>query len=370
MKIAIIGSHGYPFVYGGFETFVKELSERLIKLDDTEITVYCRKNYFKSFPKTVNGINLVYIYTIKRKKLAQLVHSFLSTLHVSFGNYDIIYVLNSGNGLFGLIPKIFGKKTIINVDGIEWERPKWKGLGAKFFLLTSFVATKLFDVVVTDSVEMQKIYKRKFNYDSVFIPYGEDLRFSKNPDLLEKWELTSKRYYLVVGRLIPDNNIEFIISEFTKSNSKLELVIVGDDILKSDFSRRIMSNKHKKLKFLRYISDHDELNELFCNCFAYIHGHEFGGTNPTLLQALASNLIIFAIDTVFSREVLENEKYGFLFKKEEYSLSNLLEYKEANNMALNKDKIMTVNRINEFYRWDKIVKEYSLLFKKLSEKEK
>ena len=366
MKIAIIGSHGYPFIYGGFETFVQELSERIINYSDIEITVYCRKNYFSTFPENINGIKLVYINTIKRKSLAQLIHSFRSIIHATFNNFDILYILNSGNGIFGIIPKIFKVKTIINVDGIEWKRPKWKGLGAKYFLLSSFIATKIFDIIITDSMEMQKIYKNKFNCDSMYIAYGEERRVSTHKEILLKWNIEPYNYYLVVGRLVPDNNIELIIDEFINSNSRLELVIVGDDILKDSFSKRIIANKNKKLKFLGYVFDHDELNELFCNCFAYIHGHEFGGTNPTLLQALASNIPIFALDTVFSREVLDNDKYGFLFVKEKNFLANLIKSKEKNSKEIEHYRDKTFERINDFYKWDEIVSKYYNIFIQLN----
>jgi len=162
MRIAIIGSRGYPYVYSGYETFVKELVERLVKRD-YDITVYCHKNLFKSFPKQVNGVNLVYISTIEKKSLSQLVHSIQSITHACFRDFDIILVVNSANGPFGLITRLFGKKTAINVDGLEWLRPKWKGLGAKYFYWASRMATRLYDVIITDSDEVQKFYEHEFN---------------------------------------------------------------------------------------------------------------------------------------------------------------------------------------------------------------
>jgi len=105
LKIAIIGSRGYPYVYSGYETFVKELSERLVK-KNISVVVYCHKNLFKERPKKVNGVNLVYIPTIERKSLSQLVHSFQSMLHAVFSDADIILAVNSANGPFGFISKI------------------------------------------------------------------------------------------------------------------------------------------------------------------------------------------------------------------------------------------------------------------------
>src|SRR5579872_1277376 len=122
MKIDIIGSRGYPYVYSGYENFVKELVERLVK-QNIEVVVYCHKNLFKSYPAEVNGVKLKYFSTIESKALSQLIHSFQTMLHACFQKYDVVLVVNSANGPFGLFTKIFQKKTAINVDGLEWLRP-------------------------------------------------------------------------------------------------------------------------------------------------------------------------------------------------------------------------------------------------------
>ena len=140
MKLAIIGTRGYPYVYGGFETFAKELSERLVK-NGVEVHIYCQKNLFDQRPAIVNGIHLHYIPTIETKSLNQIVHSFLSIVHATFSRVDVILVVNLAAGPMGWIPKLTGKKTMINVDGLEWLRPKWKGLGATYFRFAAKIAT-------------------------------------------------------------------------------------------------------------------------------------------------------------------------------------------------------------------------------------
>ena len=129
LKIAIIGSRGYPYVYSGYETLVKELSERLV-LKGHKVRVYCHSSLFKKKPRHVNGIELIYTPSIETKLLSQIVNSFFSFIHVCFSNIDVVFVVNSANGPFGILTKLFGRKTCINVDGLEWLRPKWKGLGS------------------------------------------------------------------------------------------------------------------------------------------------------------------------------------------------------------------------------------------------
>lgn len=365
MKIAIIGSRGYPYVYSGYETFVKELVERLVKRD-YKITVYCHKNLFNSFPKQVNGVNLVYIHTIEKKSLSQFVHSIQSITHACFNNFDIILAVNSANGPFGLITRLFGKKTAINVDGLEWLRPKWKGLGAKYFYWASKMATKLYDVIITDSNEMQKVYEREFGAKSTVIAYGANIRESKNPELINQWGLQPNTYYLIVGRLIPDNNADLIVREFVASQSTKKLVIVGDVPYSDAYASAIKSVKDPRMVFTGYVNDQNLLAELYHNCFAYFHGHEFGGTNPTMLKALAYGCAICALDTVFNREMLNNDEYGLFFSKKKGYLESLILSIEAEPGKLITYKQKSRTRIAENYTWKKITDQYDSLFKSMA----
>ena len=364
MKIAILGSRGYPYVYSGYETFVKELAERLVK-KGISVTVYCHKNLFDEHPPIVNGINLVYLPTIEKKSLSQFIHTFQSMLHAVFQDYDIILVVNSANGPFGFISKIFRRKTAINVDGLEWLRPKWKGLGAKYFYWASKLSTKFYDVIINDSYSMADIYKKEFNAESVVIAYGANIRYSKNPELIQKWNLKKHDYYLVVGRLIPDNNADIIIREFVASNSTKKLVIVGDVPYKDDYAEKIKSTEDDRILFTGYIKDQDELSELYHNCFAYIHGHEFGGTNPTMLQALACGCAVIALDTVFTREMCDGDKHALYFNKESGNLKRLIEGVETDDSILKKLRNSSRSRIIENYTWDKITNQYIELFNKM-----
>lgn len=194
MRIAIIGTHGYPYVYGGFETFAKELSERLVN-QGVSVTIYCRRNNFSEFPKEVNGIRLVYLPTINTKTAAQLVHSFLSVIHALFQKFDVVLVVNPANGPFGVLFKMSRVKSLINTDGLEWLRPKWKGLGAKYFFWAAKVATKLYDEVVCDSERMAEIYKDLFQCESNVIAYGANVRYSENAALIEEWRIEKNEYY-------------------------------------------------------------------------------------------------------------------------------------------------------------------------------
>ena len=364
MKIAIIGSRGYPYVYSGYETFVTELVERLVPMG-VEVRVYCHRNLFKERPKTKNGVELVYIPTIEKKSLSQLIHSFQSMLHVCFSRTDVVLVVNSANGPFGAIARIFNKKTAINVDGLEWLRPKWKGLGAKYFYWASKISTKLYDHIINDSEAMRLYYLNEFQCDSTVIAYGANIRESTNASLIKKWNLEVDDYYLIVGRLIPDNNADVIIREFSNSSSKKKLVVVGDVPYQDSYADKIKGIEDDRLVFTGYITDQDELAELYHNCFAYFHGHQYGGTNPTMLKALAYGCAIIALDTVFTREMLADDEYGLYFTKDENNLKKLIEFCEKNQVKLNSLKLNSRSRIKENYTWEKITQQYYDLFTKI-----
>jgi len=364
INISIIGTRGYPYVYSGYETFVKELSERLIH-KDCDVTIYCHKGLFDKRPKKLNGINLKYIPTIETKILSQPIHSFFSIIHACFSKTEVVLVVNSANGPFGLITKLFRKPTIINVDGLEWLRPKWKGFGSIYFKWASKMATLFYDQIINDSEEMRKVYLDLFKRDSKVIAYGANIRKSKNPDLITTWNIKPREYYLVIGRLIPDNNADLIINGFLKSNSKKKLVIVGDVPYKDSYASNLKKIKDDRLIFTGYVKDQEVLAELYHNCYTYIHGHEFGGTNPTMIKAMAYGCAILALGTVFNKEMLQKGKFGLFFKKELLSITKMIDYCEKENLLIDKLRSESVNGITKKYNWDFVTKQYLEVFKTL-----
>jgi glycosyltransferase involved in cell wall biosynthesis len=364
MTVAIIGSRGYPYVYSGYETFVKELSERLVK-KGIHVKVYCHKNLFKDRPRTVNGIELIYIPTIETKSLSQLIHSFLSMMHACIGKTDVILAVNAANGPWGLIARIFGKPTCINVDGMEWLRPKWKGLGSKYFHFSAWLATKWYDRIITDAEEMRKVYLEEFKKDSTVIAYGANIRYPKDTSAIAQFGLSQQDYYLVVGRLIPDNNADLIVREFLAAGSTKKLVIVGDVPYKDKYAQLIKSAASENVLFLGYITNSEILAELYHHCFAYLHGHEFGGTNPTMLKAMAYGCAILALDTRFNHEMLSGDRFGLFFTKTPQSLAVLMQNVEHQPDLLEELRGKSREALTDKYNWDHITDAYIALLNDL-----
>lgn len=367
MKIAIIGTRGYPYVYGGFETFAKELSERLVT-QDVEVHIYCQKNLFTERPQKVNGIRLHYIPTVKSKSFNQLVHSFFSIVHASFSSVDVILVLNLAAGPMGWIPKLTGKKTMINVDGLEWLRPKWKGPGAFYFKVAAQLASKLYDLVITDADAMQEIYLKEFHTESTVIAYGAPPYAKADLSLLNNFEIKDKDYYLIVGRLVPDNNADLIIRGFMGAQTDKKLIVVGDVPYRDKYAEDIKKMAGDRILFVGYINDSQHLMALYQGCFAYFHGHQYGGTNPAMLKAMSNNCAILALNTVFNREMLSNGQFGMFFEANENSVTEAMNRLERDNSLTDAMRKNVSLGLNEKYNWDSVTNKYKSAMLKLHNK--
>ena len=367
LKIAIIGSRGYPYVYSGYETFVKEIAERLV-LRGVEVHVYCHKNLFQSYPPVIKGIMLHYIPTIEKKSLSQLVHSTLCMLHTLGKGYDALLVVNAANGPLGIIPRLTGTRTLINVDGMEWLRPKWKGLGSKYFYFAARMATKLYDLIITDADAMRAVYLKEFNKDSKVIAYGAPDISRQSFELNPAWGLQSGDYYLIVGRLIPDNNADLIIDGFLAANSSKKLVVVGDVPYQDEWAEKLKSISHPNLLFLGYVTHAAELMALYQHCFVYLHGHEFGGTNPTMLKAMASQCAILALNTSFNREMLQDGSFGLFFDKLPAAVARQMTRLEQQPEHVKELRNKVSKGLTEKYNWDAITESYLDAIKSLTHK--
>jgi len=356
VKIAIIGSHGFNVVYGGFETFIREL---IINMSNRDIRfiVYARRHTVNVFePYSSEKITIVNLRTIERKNLVQFTHSLNATFRSFFIQCDIVLYVNIANAPFALIQKLFTRrKVIICVDGIEWKRKKWNLIGKGYFYLCARFSKYCTHHLIADSKEIVSQYKNQFKAESKYISYGANTYFSEK----EKIEFEPNSYYLIIGRIIPDNNIDFLINHLLRSNTKKQIVLVGELKKCYKYQNDIIKIADYRVIKVGLITSISRLNLLLKNCFCYLHGHEFGGTNPILLQALGNGALTFALNTAYNREVI-SDKYGLLFDKNSFThkIKNIEDGKEN----YNKIKILAKEYINEKYNWKSVVEQYYELF--------
>lgn len=364
-KIALIGTRGVPARYGGFETCAEELSVRLSE-NGYDVTVYCRNDNWEKDRKEYKKVHLVLLPYFHSKALQTFSHTALSTLHALFRHYDAIIVFNVANSIFAAKLLLFGNRVVINVDGLEWKRKKWGFLGRSYFKFSEYIASKIGAKIISDSRGIQNYYLEKFKKESHFIAYGANIGKSINPDIISEYNLVKNEYFLVVSRLEPENNADLIISAFEKIDSNNKLVIVGGTNYKSIFAERLRRTKDPRIIFLGPVYKDGHLRELYCNCYAYIHGNEVGGTNPALLQAMGYGNCVLGLDVIYNREVIEDN--GLLYSKNASDLKAKLDYTLENPEKVKEFGELAAKRIKSEYTWDKITREYEALLAEIIKK--
>ncbi len=363
MRIAIIGTRGVPAQYGGFETCAEELGRRLVR-NGHSVDVFCRSSYFQEKLGQHEGMKLVYLPSLSLKSLDTLSHSLLSLLVASRKPYDIILVFNPGNGLFLWLPKLFGQKTVLNVDGLEWKREKWSRTGRFYHKLAARAATKLADVLVADSRAIAKCYAEEFKKETEFISYGAELESGRDRSVLRKHGLEPGEYFLQVTRFEPENNPLLSVRAFEHLKTDKKLVLVGGVKYPSRYSREISEATDGRICLTGFIYDRDILRELRAHCLAYVHGNEAGGTNPALLQAMASGCFVIARDVVFNREVLEDA--GIYFARNPEDLAAKMRWAIENAASLDRFREKASAIISSRYNWDDVARSYEKVFSGLA----
>jgi glycosyltransferase involved in cell wall biosynthesis len=348
-----------------------ELAPRWVQAGH-QVIVYCRKSHFDKRPPEWKGVKLIYLPSIEHKVLSTLSHSLLAALHASFSLSDVVFVWNAANGPFGWILRLVGKKAAINVDGMEWLRPKWQGIGGIYFKWAARAATRAFSVVITDADEMKRLYLKEFGVETTYIAYGANIELSEHPEVLEQYGLTPRNYYLIASRLVADNNADLIVKAFVSSNCQRQLAIAGGADYKGNKQERAFLDDLKaaandRVKFLGHIDSSDHIKELHHHCFAYIHGHQFGGINPSLLKALGFSNCILALNTPFNSEVLDGGRYGLLFEKDVADLEAKINHLEAHPEVAEEFRQRATEPIRDRFNWDLVAQQYLDVFEEMQQ---
>lgn len=366
LRIAIFGGRGIPSTYSGTETFFIELAPRLVARGH-EVIVYCRKALFKERPSEYKGVRLIYLPSIETKNLGTLTHTLACMIDVLRRDVDAMLVTNVANAFHCVIPRLFGQNCAINVDGIEWERGKWGRLGKAYFYFNAKMAGKILPKgIITDAYAMRKLYLEKFNTPSACIAYGGNIEASSDPQVVRKYGLEPNGYYLIASRLVPENNAALIVEGFNKATTRRVLAIAGDANYRSPFVSELKSRSGDRVRFLGHVDSIEDIKELHCNSYAYIHGHMMGGTNPALLKALGYGNCILAHDNAFNAEVLGD--YGLLFK-DAAELAEKIDLIEQKPELAQCYRLRAPERIRTVYNWERVADQYEELFYQLADGE-
>lgn len=363
MRIAIFGSRGIPHTYGGAEAFLEELAPRLAARGH-RVTVYCRRSLFQNRPRRYRGVDLVYLPSVETKVLGTPTHTLACMLNVLVRPVDVFLVLNIVNGFHCLLPRLLGKTFAINVDGVDWKRGKWGKLARKYFHLNAkWIGRICPEGVITDAVEMQRIYQDEFGTRSTCIAYGANIETSEHPEIVRQYGLEPFEYYLIASRMVSENNPDLIVQAFEGLKTSRMLAVAGGVNYRSEFVRKLQQTRDPRIKFLGHVGNAAHVKELHCNAYAYVHGHSLGGTNPSLVKALGYGNCIVALNTPFNREVLNG--YGIMFERSVDDLRRQLQAVEDDPEMAKEFREHAPERIREAYTWDHITDQYEEFFHKL-----
>jgi len=362
MKIAIMGIRGIPASYGGFETLAEELAPRLVAKGH-DVTVYGRSNIIRYKGSHYKGVRLKILPTISQKYLDTVVHTFLSILDSFFEYYDIILMCNAANSIYSFIPRITGKKVIVNVDGIERKRKKWSWIGKLWYLFGEIFSVIFPDAIVSDAKVIQDYYKERYKVDSASIPYGACCQKVQSVDVLNKYKIVPKEYFLYVSRLEPENNAQLVINAFEQVETDKKLVIVGGAPYAEHYISLLKRTKDPRIIFTGFVFGKG-YREFQSHAYSYIHATEVGGTHPALVEAMGFGNCVIVNGTPENIEALGDAGIIYrtndaddLRKKMEFVIQNPQVIQEFGRKAQMKTAIEN--------SWDRIADEYEKLFIRL-----
>lgn len=368
MNIAIISTRGIPNNYGGFEQFAEYISVGLVQRGH-DVTVY--SPHFHSYKKSeYQGVKIKHIYSPESwmgSSVGSFFYDFLSLRDaLKKEKFDIIYEA----GYTSIVPAYiwFNVKKIkypiftTNMDGLEYKRSKFNKWVQKFIFWEERVTVKYSHYLIADNEGVQDYYKEKYGKESKFMAYGANILDNYNELFLKEFDLQSNNYFLLIARFEPENNIESVIQGYLESNQKgiKPLVIIG----KTDTSYgKLLVKKYSENKSIRFIGgiyDFNTINSIRYFSTVYFHGHSVGGTNPSLLEAMAAGCFIIANDNVFNKTVLNDAAIYFTSPKD---ISLILDNIDS---TIKKEKVLFVEknlrRIKTDYSWEKLVDEHEKYF--------
>ena len=361
MKIAILGTRGIPARYGGFETLAEQLSARLAARGH-EVTVYCRRPFTTPDDVIAPGIRRVILPTISRKHFDTAFHTFLSLIHVSFTAADVVLICNVANGPIAWIPRLFGKATVLNVDGLDRKRKKWNliGRGSLYFceLLSAITPTR----VVTDSRIMQEYYWRRYRRRSAMIAYGAEVPPNGGGAASEAVDLPSEQFILYVSRLEPENNPELLLDAYRRVQTDWPLVIVGGNAYDAAYVSRLKSLADDRVSFLGPVYG-DGYWQLLRRAGLYVFACEVGGVHPALIEAMAAQKPVLYLDTPENHETAGDAGMPFRADSADLAAGISRMLRDANLRQELSRKAQ--ERAARMFGWEETIQKYESLFSEL-----
>ncbi|MEW6607260.1 MAG: glycosyltransferase family 4 protein [bacterium] len=364
MKIAYIALKGMTFG-GGIEKWTEEVGSRLAKKGH-EIIVYTMRHYDEAKDRLYKGMKIKTVPTLRSKSLEKITATFIATLKCCLEkDIDIVHFHAFGPAMFCFIPRIHGRKVVVQEHGLEWKRAKW-GIVGRLFLRVTEIPSVIFPNVVVVVSEVQKRYlMERYGRESIYIPEGVNLPQIEKPDLIKQYGLYGNDYILFVARPVREKGAHYLIEAYKRLRPNLKLVIAGDARYEEAYKSRLykMAQGNKNIIFTGFVRG-KMLHELLSNCYLFVHPSEIEGLAIILLEAMSYGNCCLVSNIPENLEALNN--FGYTFRNKDVSdLAEKLAFLINNRQAVESVKERAKNHVIENYSWDKISSDFESLYKEV-----
>jgi glycosyltransferase involved in cell wall biosynthesis len=361
LRIAFIGGRGVISKYSGIEAYYEEVGKRLAGMGH-QVTAYCR-TYFTPSVKEHNGVRVMRLPTIRSKHLETLLHTFLSTLHVLVQPCDIVHYHALGPALFSFLPRLVGKKTVVTVQGLDWQRKKWGRVASAVLRLGERAAVNLPTSTMVVSRTLRQHYLESCGVETTYVPNGGLLRDRRFPDRILEWGLEPERYILFLGRFSPEKGCHLLLEAYERLDTDIKLVMAGASSYSDDYCRQLRTHASERVRMLDWVSG-EVLDELLTNAMLFVLPSHLEGLSLALLDAMGAGLCVLTSDVPENREAVEDA--GFTFQRGNVSdLADRLRFLIANPAVREAAGAAARRRILEQYQWTDIAAEIEQVYFKM-----
>lgn len=359
----MIGTRGVPAAYGGFETAIEEIGQRLVARGH-QVVVYCRGG--DTTQRLHLGMRLVHLPAVRSKTLETLSHTALSVLHaITRRAPQAAFVFNAANSPFLPGLRLRRIPVAVHVDGLEWRRGKWGRGGRTYYRVAEQLAVRFSDALIADAQGIADYYTEEFAVETELISYGTNILDDPALDRLAELDLEPGGFHLVVARFEPENHVDEIVRGYAASTATRPLVVVGSAPYSAAYTDGIRSvaDGDARIRMLGGVFDQELLDQLYAGALTYLHGHSVGGTNPSLLRAMGAGTAVLAWDVNFNREVV-GEHAAFFTSPE--TLAGLLDAAESDPERQVEIGRSLRQRAAQTYVWDLVAERYEALARRLA----
>ena len=353
LRVAFIGGRGVISKYSGIETYYEEVGSRLARMEH-QITVYCR-NYFTPALEEHNGMRLVRLPTIRSKHLETVIHTLLSTAHALTRRYDVVHYHALGPALFSFLPRLFGRKTVVTVQGLDWQRKKWGRLASAVLRLGERASVRCPNMTMVVSQTLQRRYRESHGIDSFYIPNGGVLRERSEPRAILEWGLEPGKYVLFLGRFSPEKGCHLLVEAFEQIETDVRLVMAGASSYCDEYSQELRMHASERIRMLDWVAG-EVLDELLTNSMVFVLPSDMEGLSLALLDAMGAGLCVLTSDIPENREVVDGAGFTFQWGSST-DLAERLRFLIANPSVREAAGKAAKKRIEELYQWQKVAED-------------